>query len=72
MDQAVRKDAFLHFIEVFQCGYLADDVGPHFTCSEVDALASVFEALDRPDVAAKWIAGHAETDEEGDTHHIPG
>ncbi|MGR7000815.1 hypothetical protein ACU686_26645 [Yinghuangia aomiensis] len=72
MDQALRKDAFLDFIEVFSDSCLAADVGPRFTCTEIDALASAFDALGHPDIAARWIAGHADEDEEGDDHHTPG
>ena len=39
-----------------------------FTCSEIEALAGVFAAAGRQDVAAFIISEHAESDEDDDLH----
>ncbi|QWY81380.1 hypothetical protein SEA_RIZWANA_83 [Arthrobacter phage Rizwana] len=39
-----------------------------FACREIEALADVFHAADRPDVADFILSEHAESDEEGDDH----
>lgn len=39
-----------------------------FTCTEIEALADIFRAVGRDDVADFIIAEHAESDEDDDLH----
>lgn len=48
---------------------LGDDVGTHMTCIEAEALADVMRLVD-PDAATAFLRGHAEGDDDGDTHHV--
>lgn len=56
--------------DVFRGGYLADDVGSSFTCTEAEALATVLRIGGHDAVADAWIAGHAEGDDQGDLHFL--
>lgn len=48
---------------------LADDLAVRLTCGEAERFAAFLIEAGRPEVAAEWIARHAETDEEGDAHY---
>lgn len=46
-----------------------NDLGPHMTCSEADALVRVLTALGLGNHAVILEDAHAEGDEPGDKHH---
>lgn len=45
---------------------LAMQIGPHFTCGEVDKLAAALMLLNRREAAATLLSGHAEGEDEGE------
>lgn len=49
--------------------FVWSDIGPHFTCSEVNALVNLLHALGLYDAAAMVLEGHAESDEDDDEHY---
>jgi hypothetical protein len=57
------------FVSVWNDGMLAGDLGERLTCSEVEALAEVFEFAGSEDGAQTWLDAHAEGDDEGDSHY---
>ena len=63
-----RQASFL-LASVLGDGYTACDVGPKFTCGEVDRLARALVMLDQSKAATSLVWGHADDDDEGDSHH---
>lgn len=57
------------FRAVFEAVDTAHDVGPRFTCKEVDALAGMLRAIGADDAAAAWIEGHSWGDDDPDDLH---
>lgn len=58
------------FIEIWNSGLLAFEIGPHLNCSEAESLAAIISALAGEEAGALWIKGHASGDEdEDDMHH---
>lgn len=52
----------------------AEDVGPHFTCTEIDLLAAALQLTGKTRAAARLLTGHANSpeEEEDDLHgHWP-
>lgn len=56
-----------HAADVF--GQLTDGALEGLTCTEAEALADVFRAIDRTDVAEIVLEEHAGQDDEGDQHY---
>lgn len=48
--------------------YVAYDVGPRLTCSELDSLATVFAVAGHTHVAETWVMAHGAEDEVEDRH----
>ncbi|TFC77456.1 hypothetical protein E3T23_13180 [Cryobacterium cheniae] len=61
--------AATRFVDVFAAADFAGDVGPRMSCTEVDALAGMLRAVGADTAADTWVSGHAEEDQEGDSHH---
>lgn len=57
------------FLDVFDDQMLAGDVGPRFTCGEVEALAGMLRAVGAEGAAAAWIEGHSWGDDDIDDLH---
>jgi len=49
----------VRFLDAFDDQMLAGDVGPRFTCSEVEALAGMLRAAGAEGAAVAWIEGHS-------------
>lgn len=60
--------ALEELFEVWDAYSLAD-LGPHMTCGEADTLANLLRVAGRADLAESLILGHAEEDDEGDSHY---
>jgi len=59
----------VRFLDVFDDQMLAGDVGPRFTCGEVEALAGMLRAAGAEGAAAAWIEGHSWGDDDIDDLH---
>ncbi|MDY7528384.1 MULTISPECIES: hypothetical protein [unclassified Cryobacterium] len=57
------------FVDVFEEADLARDMGPRFTCGEVEALSDLLRAVGATAAAEYWIEAHASADDEDDQHH---
>ena len=71
MTQTIDTSApeVVQFLDVFDDQMLAGDVGPRFTCCEVEALAGMLRAVGAEGAAAAWIEGHSWGDDDiGDLH----
>ncbi|WP_313540298.1 hypothetical protein [Leifsonia aquatica] len=53
------SDDIIHFIAVFGQTDLAIDIAPKLSCTEVDALAGLLQALGEPAFADTWVEAHA-------------
>jgi FMN-dependent NADH-azoreductase len=71
MTNTIDADAteVAQFRAVFAAADTAHDVGPRFTCKEVDALAGMLRAIGADDAAAVWIEGHSWGDDDVDDLH---
>jgi FMN-dependent NADH-azoreductase len=71
MTNTIDADApeVAQFRAVFAAADTAHDVGPHFSCKEVDALAGMLRAIGAGDAAAVWIEGHSWGDDDVDNLH---
>jgi len=49
-------------------GHLSSDVADKLTCTEVEALAELFDALGDEQSAQQWIRDHSFGDDCGDRH----
>ncbi|MEU2854161.1 hypothetical protein [Streptomyces syringium] len=56
--------AALDLANAFAKSGSAFDIAPSLTCFEVDALARLFAAVGRTDLARKWLEDHATEDTE--------
>jgi hypothetical protein len=52
--------------------YTAHDIGSHLTCHEAEALADLFAAHERHDLADALREGHVDSDDGGDMNHNTG
>ena len=59
----------VQFLDVFDDHMLAEDVGPRFTCGEVEALAGMLRTVGAEGAAAAWIEGHSWGDDDIDDLH---
>lgn len=50
----------------------AYDVGTGFSCTEIEALAGLYDLTGQPEEAMLWRRGHAQGDDEGDQHNEDG
>ncbi len=70
-DKEAAYEAAARFVETW--AYLAEslphDYGCTLTCREAEAMADLFRAFGRPEVAESLMESHAETDEYGDDHY---
>jgi hypothetical protein len=64
----VDHSADEYLIDILTDDMLAYDVGPKFSCIEVNALADFLRAHGQPQIADMWIRAHAADDDEGDQH----
>lgn len=74
MTQTIDTSAsdVVRFLVVFDDQMLAGDVGPRFTCAEVEALAGMLRAVGAEGAAAAWIEGHSwGGDDIDDLHRRP-
>lgn len=71
MTQTIDTSApdVVQFLDVFRDQMLAGDVGPRFTCGEVEALAGMLRAAGATAAAAAWIEGHSWGDDDIDDLH---
>jgi len=71
MTQTINTTApdVVRFLAVFNDQMLAGDVGPRFTCGEVEALAGMLRAVGAEGAAAAWIEGHSWGDDDIDDLH---
>ena len=67
----IDSNPVVAFVDVFEEADLARDMGPRFTCGEVEALSNLLRAVGAAAAADYWIEAHAATDEEGDSHCRP-
>lgn len=63
-----QADAVRAFQDIWTAS-LADDLATNLTCTEADALADLFAATGKPELAHAWISAHSEGDDQGDRHH---
>lgn len=52
--------------------WVAGDVGPRFTCDEVDSLIAFLRSQDEYPAALAWLTGHAEGDNDPEDRHVLG
>lgn len=64
----MSQELFNDLASVFGDGYIASDVGHHFTCTEADTIARVLKLSGNVEAAETWLEGHAEGDDCGDDH----
>ena len=66
MTQTIDTSApdVVRFLDVFDDQMIAGDVGPRFTCGEVEALAGMLRAVGAECAAAAWIEGHSWGDDD--------
>lgn len=64
------SDALAELAGVFGDGMTSDMVGSQFTCSEADTIARVLVLAGHREAAETWLRGHAQGDEDGDSHHV--
>ena len=67
----IDSNPVVAFVDVFEEADLARDMGPRFTCGEVEALSNLLRAVGATAAADYWIEAHAATDEEGAGHCRP-
>ena len=68
MTNTGQQQAIERFIAYWDEG-MAADLAPRLTCGETEAIADLFTACERRDLAAEWINQHSYTDDSGDSHH---
>lgn len=71
MTQTIDTSApdVVRFLDAFDGQMLAGDVGPRFTCGEVEALAGMLRAVGAEGAAAAWIEKHSWGDGDIDDLH---
>ena len=61
-----QQSALDSFFETFADSELKDEVGPHLTYLEADAMAKLFSAFNYAEDASEWIRAHQ--NERGKDH----
>ena len=71
MTQTIDTSApdVVRFLDAFDDQMLAGDVGPQFTCGEVEAVAGILRAAGATAAAAAWTEGHSWGDDDIDDLH---
>lgn len=71
MTQTIDTNApdVVRFVDVFDDQMLAGDVGPRFTCGEIEVLAGMLRAVRAEGAAVAWIEGHSGGDDDIDDLH---
>lgn len=58
--------ALENFLDTWSDGILLNDLGPHLSCTECNALADLLRAHGHDSAAASLVEGHCLSDDEGD------